>query len=366
MQQAYATTPMIRITALTRRYGQFVALDNIDLDVARGEFVTLLGPSGSGKSTLLNLISGMVNASDGRIEIDGRDATHLPTNQRGLGMVFQNYALMPHMTVYENIAFPLQIRKIPTREIETRVREVLQLVQLEHVGARKPRQLSGGQQQRISLARCLVYRPSIILMDEPLGALDKKLREDMQLEIKRLHADLGVTMIYVTHDQEEALAMSDRIVLMRKGRIEQHGAPEVMYSQPNTLFTADFLGSSNLFKGSFDPATRQLKTAQGTFLADAPRPGEPSSTELALMVRPESMRIGRNDRGNNIDGTVVESIGLGSFVRHFIETTEGKRIVIQETGSASSDRPARGGSVTVSWVPEDGRLLPIDPDFDKL
>lgn len=365
MTQTASTSNMISVRGLGRRYGSFTALDAMDLDVKRGEFVTLLGPSGSGKSTLLNLISGMTEPSEGTIQIDGRDATHLPTNQRGLGMVFQNYALMPHMTVFENIAFPLQVRKLPKAEIETRVREVLKLIQLEHVADRKPKQLSGGQQQRISLARCIVYRPSIILMDEPLGALDKKLREDMQLEIKRLHAELGVTMIYVTHDQEEALAMSDRIVLMRKGRIEQQGAPEAMYFRPDTLFTADFLGSSNLFQGQVDAGC--LVTPQGRLPLPAARDGTPASGAAVLMLRPESVRlVAEGEATGGMTGTVTDSIVLGSFVRHFVSLPNGKRAIVQEPSGPTHPRPARGAKVGLAWSPDAARLLPTDPDFSDL
>lgn len=370
MTELTQTRDMIRVSNLTRIYGSFAALDNVDLSVRSGEFVTLLGPSGSGKSTLLNLISGMVQASSGTIEIDGRDATGLPTNRRGLGMVFQNYALMPHMTVFENIAFPLQVRRLPRSEIETRVRDVLKLIQLEHVADRKPRQLSGGQQQRISLARCIVYRPSIILMDEPLGALDKKLREDMQLEIKRLHAELGVTMIYVTHDQEEALAMSDRIVLMRKGRIEQQGEPEALYFQPDTLFTADFLGSSNLFPGRLAANPRRFETSHGIMPLPAARAGEPGSGDAVLMVRPESVRlVAHGDESSDwpgLDATVRDSIVLGSFVRHFLDLPGGKRAIVQEPSAAMHRRPARGTQVRIRWEADNGRLLPTDPDFRDL
>ena len=236
MTMTTAAAAMIELDGVAKSYGDVHALRRTDLSIAKGEFVTLLGPSGSGKSTLLNLIAGMIAPSAGRIVIDGRDATTLPTNQRGLGMVFQNYALMPHMTVFENIAFPLQVRRLPKAEIRRKVAEALDLIQLGHVADRRPRELSGGQQQRVSLARCIVYNPALILMDEPLGALDKKLREQMQLEIKRLHAELGITMLYVTHDQDEALTMSDRIVLMNGGRIEQQGTPDALYFKPETVF----------------------------------------------------------------------------------------------------------------------------------
>lgn len=362
---AEANDPMIRVTNLTRTYGPMVALDHVDLSVRRGEFVTLLGPSGSGKSTLLNLISGMTQASDGRIEIDGRDATHVPTNERGLGMVFQNYALMPHMTVFENIAFPLQVRKVPKPEIATRVKEVLKLIQLEHVADRKPKQLSGGQQQRISLARCIVYKPSIILMDEPLGALDKKLREDMQLEIKRLHEDLGITMIYVTHDQEEALSMSDRIVLMRNGRIEQQGEPEDLYFRPRTLFAADFLGNSNLIAGRINAATGTLDTGIGALPLPPADDAAPTSGEAVLMVRPESATLQPHADWPGVTAELRDSIVLGGVLRHYLQAADNSRLMVQEPSTAHRARPKRGEVLRVGWAPEDARLLPPDPTFQS-
>ena len=363
MTQSSTASDMIRVSNLTRRYGDFVALDSVDLAVKEGEFVTLLGPSGSGKSTLLNLISGMTQVSEGQIEIDGRDATNVPTNERGLGMVFQNYALMPHMTVFDNIAFPLQVRKVAKSEIETRVREVLSLIQLEHVADRKPKQLSGGQQQRISLARCIVYRPPIILMDEPLGALDKKLREDMQLEIKRLHAELGVTIIYVTHDQEEALAMSDRIVLMRNGRIEQQGNPEDLYFKPETLFAADFLGSSNLFFGKIDAASGTLVTGAGKLPYENAAPGAADTGEAVLMVRPESLSMEAKQNWPGIEAEVLDTVVLGGFQRHYLRADDGTQLTVQVPTSPNAQRPERRSRVTVSWDPSDARLLPPDPAF---
>ena len=363
MTQSSTASDMIRVSNLTRRYGDFVALDSVDLAVKEGEFVTLLGPSGSGKSTLLNLISGMTQVSEGQIEIDGRDATHVPTNERGLGMVFQNYALMPHMTVFDNIAFPLQVRKVAKSEIETRVREVLSLIQLEHVADRKPKQLSGGQQQRISLARCIVYRPPIILMDEPLGALDKKLREDMQLEIKRLHAELGVTIIYVTHDQEEALAMSDRIVLMRNGRIEQQGNPEDLYFKPETLFAADFLGSSNLFFGKIDAASGTLVTGAGKLPYENAAPGAADTGEAVLMVRPESLSMEAKQNWPGIEAEVLDTVVLGGFQRHYLRADDGTQLTVQVPTSPNAQRPERRSRVTVSWDSSDARLLPPDPAF---
>src|SRR5476649_480647 len=236
----------LQITGLCKRYGDFVALAPIDLDVDQGEFLTLLGPSGSGKTTLLSLIAGLAQPDDGQVRINGIDVTYGAPYERDIGMVFQNYALFPHMTVAENISFPLQMRKTDAKATRAKVMQALEMVHLPHVAGRYPRELSGGQQQRIALARCMVYGPSIILMDEPLGALDRKLRDQMQMEIKDLHSRLGITVLYVTHDQDEAMVMSDRICLMNHGKIKQIGTPADLYFRPNSVFVADFLGESNL------------------------------------------------------------------------------------------------------------------------
>ncbi|NNU63480.1 ABC transporter ATP-binding protein [Ochrobactrum soli] len=363
---------MIEVKNLTKQYGEFRALDDVSLSIRKGEFVTLLGPSGSGKSSLLNLISGMTSPTSGKITIDGIDATNMPTNQRGLGMVFQNYALMPHMTVFQNIAFPLQVRKIGKEEIRRRVMDVLKLVQLEHVADRRPRALSGGQQQRISLARCIVYNPSIILMDEPLGALDKKLREDMQLEIKRLHAELGVTMLYVTHDQDEALTMSDRIVLMRNGRIEQQGSPSTLYFEPATVFSADFIGSSNLLSGKMTVAGDEKRLDIGLASLAVPQvQAEAFSVGAAvvLLVRPENVRVSEADAGvdgrNSLVATVKDTVVLGGVVRHFLTLKDGGEIISQDLNHPGMALPPRGSQVHVTWRYEDGRVLPADLSFSK-
>ncbi|MCV3210838.1 ABC transporter ATP-binding protein [Mesorhizobium sp. YC-39] len=362
---AAASDAMIEVRGLSKLYNGVAALSDVTLSVGKGEFVTLLGPSGSGKSTLLNLISGMTTPTAGKILINGTDATTLPTNQRGLGMVFQNYALMPHMTVFQNIAFPLQVRKIGKDEIRQRVMDVLKLIQLEHVADRRPRELSGGQQQRISLARCIVYNPPLILMDEPLGALDKKLREGMQLEIKRLHADLGVTMLYVTHDQDEALTMSDRIVLMRGGKIEQQGTPEALYFKPQTVFSADFIGSSNLFPGklSKDKGGLMLRCAAGAFDVPAADGAFVAGSAAVLLVRPENIMVetpadasGRQQ----IAATLKDTVVLGGIVRHFLETPAGEQIIAQELNQPNRARLMRGDAVKVSWRVDDGRLLPAE------
>src|SRR3569832_1475051 len=245
----------LAIAGLKPRSGSITALAPTDLEVAEGEVLTLLGPAGAGKTTLLSLIAGLSVPDGGQLRIAGQDATYAAPHERDIGMVFQNYALFPHMTVAENIAIPLKMRRVDSAAAAKRAMEALELVRLPQVATRFPKELSGGQQQRIALARCLVYKPSIVLMDEPLGALDKKLRDHMQLEIKRIHRDTGTTIVYVTHDQEEAMTMSDRICLMNGGRIEQLGSPSDLYFRPRSLFTADFLGESN----SFLPSARRSR-----------------------------------------------------------------------------------------------------------
>lgn len=364
MTMTTAAAAMIELDGVAKSYGDVHALRRTDLSIAKGEFVTLLGPSGSGKSTLLNLIAGMIAPSAGRIVIDGRDATTLPTNQRGLGMVFQNYALMPHMTVFENIAFPLQVRRLPKAEIRRKVAEALDLIQLGHVADRRPRELSGGQQQRVSLARCIVYNPALILMDEPLGALDKKLREQMQLEIKRLHAELGITMLYVTHDQDEALTMSDRIVLMNGGRIEQQGTPDALYFKPETVFSAEFIGSSNLIPGTVEIAADggyRLKTALGSFPAPAPAAPMKAGDRAVLLIRPENMAIEVSGATTSVPGRLEDSILLGGVVRHFLRCADGSTLIVQELNQPGRSVAHRGDLIQAGWQPGHARLLPPQP-----
>jgi len=263
-----AVQPKLLVDGLAKRYGGINALEPTRLAVQPGEFLTLLGPSGSGKTTLLQMICGLVEPSEGRLLIDGRDETGTPVHKRDIGLVFQHYALFPHLTVAENIGFPLRMRGKAGTQAAAEVKAALAMVQLGHLAERFPRELSGGQQQRVALARCFVYQPSVILMDEPLGALDKKLREHMQFEIKRLHRETGATIIYVTHDQEEALALSDRICLMNHARIEQIGSPQDIYARPRTAFAADFIGISNIFRGRVARGaggTAYLATACGSF-----------------------------------------------------------------------------------------------------
>nr|WP_091838266.1 ABC transporter ATP-binding protein [Bosea lupini] len=354
---------MIEISGLRKDYGSVVALHDTELSVPTGEFLTLLGPSGSGKTTLLNLIAGMASPTRGRIVINGRDVTEVPAEKRGLGMVFQNYALMPHMTVSENIAFPLEIRKVPRAEIRRRVAEVLDLVRLPHVGDRKPKELSGGQQQRISIARCIVYKPDLILMDEPLGALDKKLREQMQLEIRRIHKELGITMLYVTHDQEEALNMSDRIMLMNARRVEQIGTPDQLYFAPRTQFAADFIGASTLLDATVaetgEPALLRLSASESCRVRL--HSAAPVGTVGKLLLRPEALRLVQNGQvtaGHNVlHGHLDNTLVTGATSKHFVTLDNGATLAIQELTDPSTTRLEPGLRVQVSWPPETGRFL---------
>ena len=353
---------MVELKATSKRYGDVAALATVDLSIERGEFVTLLGPSGSGKTTLLNVIAGMTRPSSGRVFIEGRDVTDTPPGQRGLGMVFQNYALMPHMTIFENIAFPLRVRRVSEGDLRKRVAEALELIKLPHIAKRYPRELSGGQQQRVSLARCLVYKPALVLMDEPLGALDKKLREQIQLEIKQIHARLGVTILYVTHDQEEALTMSDRIVLMREGSIEQQGPPDEIYFRPRTVFAADFIGSSNLMPGRIETVGDPVQIRLGCGSALAPPPGFPldDGATASCLVRPESMVIASStpDRDNAYEGRFEDSIVLGGVVKHFVALPDGTRIVVQEANRPGRRQFNTGDPVWIGWNIPECLLLP--------
>ncbi|MGY8665008.1 ABC transporter ATP-binding protein [Bradyrhizobium sp. UFLA05-109] len=349
------TSSSLRVKGLTKRYGDFVALAPTSLDVAKGEFLTLLGPSGSGKTTLLSLIAGLAHPDEGQILVDDTDVTHSPAFDRDIGVVFQNYALFPHMTVEDNIAFPLKMRKVAAADARRRTAEALETVRLPHVAKRYPRELSGGQQQRIALARCIVYRPAIILMDEPLGALDKKLRDQMQLEIKRIHRELRTTIIYVTHDQEEAMTMSDRICLMNAGAIEQLGTPEDLYFRPQSIFVADFLGESNLLS-----ATVRQVDAQGLdiVLADqtaASRAvgngasftaGEP----VKLMVRPQNLHVADAANGK-LTGRLVDVMISGSMTRLYIapEKADMPQLVAAYPTRSSAAPYEIGQRVSLGW-----------------
>ena len=365
---------------VTKRFGgEVVAVDAMSLDIAPGEFFTLLGPSGSGKSTLLNLVLGALQPDEGEILVGGRPIVSVPMHKRNIGMVFQNYALFPHMTVFKNIAFPLSMRKMTKDEISKRVTEVLELVQLPGFEERYPSQVSGGQQQRIATARAIAAKPPLILMDEPLGALDVKLRIEMQEQLRLLHRSLGVTVIYVTHDQDEAMTLSDRIAVMRDGRIEQVGTPREVYEQPANTWVASFLGDANLIdcrvvQRSSDqtvlstrgePHTRLLALA-----GDSGGPAEGGGTvdpdeRVYLMVRPQRIDLvseedspdASGDTHNALPATVEAAYFSGTELRYLITTDQGESLHAISSIEEEREEFGTGDRVTARWPVEFGRLL---------
>jgi putative spermidine/putrescine transport system ATP-binding protein len=345
-------TVKLQTHGLCKRYGDVLALAPTDLHVESGEFLTLLGPSGSGKTTLLQMISGLVTPSEGSLYIDGVDATHMPAGERGIGLVFQSYALFPHLSVTENVAYPLRMRRIAEKQIARDVAEVLAMVQMQEYGARYPHELSGGQQQRVALARCFVYRPSVVLLDEPLGALDKKLREHMQLEIRRLHKELKATFIYVTHDQEEALTMSDRICLMNRARIEQIGTPLDLYDRPVSRFAADFLGHSNILEGRLADGALVWKDKTLPLPPDA-QAAPASDGTAALLVRPETAQLCEREHAL-VDGTVSQVVFTGADVRVLIDSGRGLEFVVRSPRHAA---PRPGDAAGITWRADQAVLL---------
>ena len=335
---------------ISKRYGVAEVLQPTHLTIAAGELMTVLGPSGSGKTTLLQIICGLVEPTSGRLFIDGKDQTHTPAHRRDMGVVFQNYALFPHLTVLENVAFPLQMRRLPSATLKPKVATALEMVDLADFSSRFPRELSGGQQQRVALARCLVYQPALILMDEPLGALDRKLREAMQIEIKRLHRETGATIVFVTHDQEEALALSDRICLMNAGRVEQVGSPQDIYERPLNTFVADFIGISNVLRGRVSACGQRLITADGELPIEGTTPDQPT----ALIVRPEHLTIVPNGH-HGLPGTIIETVYAGAETRLLVALASGTVLTVRRSGGQPS--PDVGEAVVISWQQDRARLL---------
>jgi putative spermidine/putrescine transport system ATP-binding protein len=349
-----AAPPKLRVQGLAKRYGTVEALQPTDLTVASGEFLTVLGPSGSGKTTLLQLICGLSEPSGGRLFIDGVDHTATPVHRREIGVVFQNYALFPHLTVEENVSFPLQMRKLSGADLRSKVSRALEMVALGPLRSRFPRELSGGQQQRVALARCFVYEPALILMDEPLGALDRKLRETMQIEIKRLHRDTGVTIIFVTHDQDEALALSDRICLMNHARIEQIGTPREIYETPQNVFVAEFIGVSNVLRGAVD-RSGLLATPDGAFPIPASgRALAHTEREGALIVRPEHLEVLPAGSGP-LGGRVIETVYGGADTRLLIALPSGT--VMTARRSAGEPELQVGDMVGLHWATDRARFI---------
>ncbi len=353
------TDAIVRIEGLTKTYGAVRAVDGVSLDIPRGAFLTLLGASGSGKTTILMSIAGFVQPSAGRIIVEGRDITHTPANRRGLGMVFQGYALFPHMTVGDNVGFPLRVRGGKRAVDRDRVARTLALVQMDHLIDRMPDELSGGQQQRVALARALVFEPPILLLDEPLSALDKKLRADLQWELKELHRKIGTTFIYVTHDQDEALSMSDSIVILRDGRIAQAGAPGALYHRPASRFVADFLGKSNFITGTANPdgPTGVTVTPDGgkplhkSLAADEAAP----QGQCLMALRPENIVVTRDPMPghNSLPGTIADASFFGADHQIVVATQGIGEIIARSHAVRSEITPEKGAPVHINWRPSD-------------
>jgi putative spermidine/putrescine transport system ATP-binding protein len=358
------SSSFVRFDKVDKTYdGLTLVVCDLDLDIRRGEFLTLLGPSGSGKTTTLMMLAGFETPTRGSITLEGRDITRVPPHRRDLGLVFQNYALFPHMTVAENLAFPLQVRRLERSAVRDKVARALEMVRLPHLGDRLPAQLSGGQQQRVALARALVFEPKLVLMDEPLGALDKQLREHMQYEIKQLHEELGVTVVYVTHDQGEALTMSDRIAVFNEGRIQQVGTPRSVYEHPDTAFVAQFIGENNRLEGKVIRLSEGIAAVAleegSTVLAEA-GPGIAVGSQALVSLRPERLRLGDSDAAaeNRFSGRILSVIYHGDHLRLRMATLGRDDFVVKST-VFGADEIRAGSEVAVSWRAADGRALPL-------
>jgi spermidine/putrescine transport system ATP-binding protein len=362
----------VRLVDVTQRVGEVAAVDHINLDVEDGEFFSLLGPSGCGKTTTLRMIGGFEEPTSGLIELQGQDVTWLPPYKRNVNTVFQSYALFPHLSIFENVAFGLRRKGVKDTQVKSRVAEMLNLVELPGFERRKPSQISGGQAQRVALARALINQPAVLLLDEPLGALDLKLRKQMQVELKRIQKEVGITFIYVTHDQEEAMTMSDRIAVMNKGHYEQLGDPESLYERPQTRFVASFLGVSNLIPGSLDGSQNGYTVIR---LADRTPVRVPSGLtdgrgQVEVGVRPEKIRMHGLDDAlpgthNRLAGTVADVSYIGVSTQYIVETPGGTRLTVYEQNVERATRSelwARGEQVNLTWLPEHTFVVNDAPD----
>ena len=354
--------PSVELREVTKRFGDFTAVDDLSLEIGEGEFFTLLGPSGCGKTTTLRMIAGFEEASDGHVLIDGADVAGLPPYRRPTNTVFQSYALFPHLSVRDNVAFGLKRQKVDGAEIDRRVTEELERVGLAAEANRRPAQLSGGQQQRVALARALVNLPKVLLLDEPLGALDLKLRKGLQVQLKQIQRDVGITFVYVTHDQEEALTMSDRIAVMNRGRIEQIGDPEGVYERPATTFVAGFIGVSNLMPGvvkSAGPKGKILLDSGVTVSAEVD--GLQDGDRCHAVVRPEKLRLGDGGRRDpSVEGLVESSLYLGTSTQLIVKLPDDVRMTVLVPNADEAERqklPGGGAKVKVSWSPEHMHLV---------
>ena len=363
----------VHLRSITFSYDETTAIDHVELTVDEGEFFALLGPSGSGKTTLLRLIAGFLQPQSGDITIGDRSLVNVPIYRRNIGFVFQNYALFPHMSVAKNVAFGLENQKLAKSDIDRRVAEVLGLVELGAMASRRPRELSGGQQQRVALARAIVTEPNVLLLDEPLAALDKKLRTQMQVELRELQQRLGITTIFVTHDQEEAMTLADRIAVMDRGRIAQVGPPRQVYEHPRSLFVCDFLGEANFFEGVVSRGARGegargeeeaivIDTAGGHRIvargAETLAPGEP----VTAAVRPEKVRLVRSrpDEEIALSGQIQHIAYVGTSQNYHVRLDDGTMVIVFEQSGLQSAPPAIGDSVWLTWPPADTLILAVD------
>lgn len=343
----------ITLKNLTKRFGDFVAVDDLDLVIPEGSFFALLGPSGCGKTTTLRMVAGLEEPSSGSIFIGNTDITYEKPYKRPVNTVFQNYALFPHLTIYENVAFGLRRRGV--KDVDAQVQKALELVELTHLASRKPNQLSGGQQQRIALARAIVNRPALLLLDEPLGALDLKLRRAMQIELKWIQTEVGITFVHVTHDQEEAMTMADTIAVMNEGKIEQMGSPADLYDNPRTSFVANFLGQSNLIKGSIVDASGDNKVVDifGAKIALPAARNHAHDSSVLLGIRPEKIRIqpaGTSMNGNILTGGVISDASyIGVSTQYQVEMPWGQELMVFEQNDDGTPPLAKGDAVTISW-----------------
>ncbi|GIK41562.1 MAG: polyamine-transporting ATPase [Chloroflexota bacterium] len=352
----------VSFAGVTKYFGEVKALDNINLEVQPGEFLSLLGPSGCGKTTLLRICAGLETPTKGRILLEGKDVTDVPAYKRPVNMVFQRWALFPHKTVAENVAFGLIVKKVPRTEIARQVRFMLELVKMAGYEDRYPKQLSGGQSQRVALARALVMHPKVLLMDEPLGSLDLKLRREMQIELINIHKRLGTTFVYVTHDQEEALTMSDRIVVMSHGVIVQDGTPTQIYQKPNSVFAAQFIGETILFKGRVEAQDEKYsRVAVGAFTLICPRKDDLQlNQEVFVSIRPERVRIAHapgNGLDNHVEGHIVNTIFKGPAVYYQVEIPGGQLITVQQNLEQDTPLHMAGFPVYLSWTSENCIVL---------
>ena len=355
----------VRFEKVDKSYdGEILVVKDLNLDVPKGEFLTMLGPSGSGKTTVLMMLAGFETPTSGEIYLDGNPISSIPPNKRGIGMVFQNYALFPHMTVKENLEFPLEVRKMKKSVIDEKVSNALSMVELQDFGSRMPLQLSGGQQQRVALARSLVFEPRLVLMDEPLGALDKNLREQMQYEIKHIHEKIGITVVYVTHDQSEALTMSNRIAVFNDGKIQQISSPDVLYEKPDSSFVAQFIGENNQLKGKVKSVNGEnciITTESGDDIHALKINVNNSGDTSLVSLRPERVAINSSEKfENNFDAKVKELIYLGDHIRSRVEVCGNDQFIVKIPNSYKGANLKEGATVKLSWKASDSRALDLN------